>query len=519
MRLGRVAFRYVFDLAKRRWRMDSIDAGRRDTMTDAFGNPIEGRDSKGALSLQAYDVLHRPIRLWARDDSAGTVTLRQRLEYGDAGFADQPAAERNAARDRNLLGQLTRHHDEAGLTVLAAVDFKGNVLEKSRRVIADAPILAVFEQAPANGWQVTPFQVDWQPGPQQTLAEREGELLETTAYQTTASYDALDRVKRMQFPQDVEGKRRQLRPEYNRAGGLDQVRLDDHPLRRAHRLRRQRPAGADRLRQRRDDPLCLRPQTFRLKRLRSEHYSKPDALTYRPGGEALQDFGYDYDLVGNILGIRDRVPGSGILNNPEAATVGDTALAQLLVSGDALNRRFNYDPIYRLLSATGRECDRPPDGPWEDQPRCTDLTKTRAYTERYTYDPMGNMLRLDHRNGPGGFTREFTVETVNNRLRALKIGDNPYDYGFDVNGNMRSETTSRHFEWNHADQMKAFRTQTEGAEPSVHAHYLYDATGQRVKKLVRKQGGQIEITHYIDGVFEHHRWGGGHTPARTTMRM
>ena len=74
---------------------------------------------------------------------------------------------------------------------------------------------------------------------------------------------------------------------------------------------------------------------------------------------------------------------------------------------------------------------------------------------------------------------------------------------------MRSETTSRHFEWNHADQMKAFRTQTDGAEPSVHAHYLYDAAGQRVKKLVRKQGGQVEVTHYIDGVFEHHRWGSG----------
>jgi RHS repeat-associated protein len=122
---------------------------------------------------------------------------------------------------------------------------------------------------------------------------------------------------------------------------------------------------------------------------------------------------------------------------------------------------------------------------------------------------MGSMLRLEHRNEPSGFTREFTVESASNRLRALQIGDNTYGYGFDVNGNMRSETTARHFEWNHADQMKAFRTQTEGAEPSVHAHYLYDATGQRVKKLVRRQGGQIEVTHYIDEVFEHHRWGGG----------
>ena len=89
----------------------------------------------------------------------------------------------------------------------------------------------------------------------------------------------------------------------------------------------------------------------------------------------------------------------------------------------------------------------------------------------------------------------------------MTAGSTTYDYSFDGNGNLRSETTSRHFDWGHADQLKAFRTQTDGAEPSVHAHYLYDAAGQRVKKLVRKQGGQIDVTHYIDGVFEHHRWG------------
>src|SRR5262249_927983 len=73
---------------------------------------------------------------------------------------------------------------------------------------------------------------------------------------------------------------------------------------------------------------------------------------------------------------------------------------------------------------------------------------------------------------------------------------------------MLAETTSRRFQWNHSDQMKAFGTQIEGAEPSVYAHYFYDAAAQRVKKLVRKQGGQVEVTHYIDGTFEHHRWGG-----------
>ena len=110
------------------------------------------------------------------------------------------------------------------------------------------------------------------------------------------------------------------------------------------------------------------------------------------------------------------------------------------------------------------------------------------------------MLRLGHRNGAERLhTRVHRRDAPTTACTACRSASDGYDYTFDANGNMRSETTSRHFEWDHSDQMKAFRTQTEGAEPSVHAHYLYDAAGQRVKKLVRKQGGQVEVTHYVDG--------------------
>jgi RHS repeat-associated protein len=83
-----------------------------------------------------------------------------------------------------------------------------------------------------------------------------------------------------------------------------------------------------------------------------------------------------------------------------------------------------------------------------------------------------------------------------------------WDYASDGSGNLRSESTSRLFDWNHSDALTVFQIRAEGAEPSVHAHYLYDASGQRVKRLVRKPGGHVEVTHYIDGVFEHHRWSG-----------
>jgi RHS repeat-associated protein len=506
--LGRVTFRYVHDLLKRTWQVESIDAGRRDSVFDALGNLVEARDARGGLRLPARDVLQRPIRLWARDDTESPLTLRQRVEYGDGSSLGQASGERAAARARNLLGQITRHHDDAGLSTFEDIDFKGNVLEKSRRVIADAPLLAVFESGPSNGWQITPFHPSWEPAPGQSLAALEGMLLDTTVYQTSTTYDALNRIQELRLPEDVEGQRRRVRPTYNASGALDHVFLDDtlYVDRIAYDAKGQRTLIAY------GNGLMTRyaydPHTFRLKRLRTERYAAAGRATYAPSGNVLQDCGYIYDLSGNILEIRDRAPGGGILQNPDAATTLDSTLAQLLASGDALVRRFTYDPLYRLLSATGRECDRPSAADvWLDTPRCTDITKTRAYTERYTYDRVGRLERLEHGNGTEGFTRELTLESSNNRIRSMKIRDGVTRYAFDANGNMTAEGTSRHFEWNYGNELKAFRTQTGNAEPSVHAQYLYDAAGQRMKKLVRKQGGQIEVTHYIDGTFEHHRWG------------
>lgn len=501
--LGRVAFTYNYDLANRPLRVDSIDAGVRRTVLDAVGNVIEQRDSKGALVLNAYDDLNRPIRMWARDGVGQVLTLRERTLYGDSAETGLSAAERLAA---NLLGKLYQHYDEAGRIAVAAYDFKGNVLEKQRQAIGDESILSVFTGTAANNLQIEAFRVDWQPPVGVTLETHANNLLDAQVYQTSMTYDALNRPKVMRYPQDVEGDRKALIPRYNRAGALEQVELDAAPYvkRIAYNAKGQRVLIAY------GNGVITRyaydPQTFRLVRMRTERYAQPNSLTYQPTGSPLQDFAYQYDLVGNILKIQDRTPESGILNNPDALQVSDPQLAQLLASGNALIRQFEYDPIYRLLSATGRECDLPPEAlPWDEQPRCADLTRTRGYRERYQYDPMGNMVQLQHFVNSSARNRDFALVSGNNRLDTVTVGQTVYQYRYDVNGNLVQENTSRHFEWDYSDQMKVFRTQTAGAEPSVYAHYLYDAAGMRVKKLVRKQGGQVEVTVYIDGIFEYHR--------------
>ena len=79
----------------------------------------------------------------------------------------------------------------------------------------------------------------------------------------------------------------------------------------------------------------------------------------------------------------------------------------------------------------------------------------------------------------------------------------PQSHFYDANGNMIGEHNERHFEWDYADRMKVFRNQIDGARPSVYALYLYDAAGQRVKKLV-VTGNGYRTTNYLGMSFEHH---------------
>ena len=481
--LERVAFRHVYDLVDRALRTEQLDAGLRRMIADAAGNTVEQRDSRGALLLHAHDALNRPIRLWARDGTNQTLTLRERFVYGDSPDSGLTPAQTAAG---NLLGKPYRQHDEAGLVANEAYDFKGNVLEKMRQVIGDTAILSVFKPAPPK-WEVRAFRTNWQPPQGTSLEAHARSLLAPAVHRTSMSYDAMNRVETILYPEDVNGARKVLRPEYNRAGTLERVVLDGktHVERIAYDAKGQRIFIAY------GNSVMTRyaydPKTFRLTRMRTERFTTPDPLTYRPTGAPLQDFGYEYDLVGNLLALHDHTSNSGVPSQP-----------------DLLDRAFAYDPLYRLLSATGRECDIAPSTPWSVEPRCSDVTRTRAYSQTYQYDPAGNLRQLRHGASGGAFTRVLALAPDANRLASVTVGDKSYNYAYDDSGNMTGENASRHFEWDHSNRMRVYRTQVGEAEPTVYVHYLYDAGGERVKKLVRKKG-QVEVTVYVDGVFEHHR--------------
>lgn len=483
--LGREAFIHAYDLLNRPLRVDSIDAGLRTSVLDAQGNLIEYRDSKGSIVLHQYDELNRPTGIWALNNSTQNLTRREWIIYGEkSGLAD--------AKDRNLLGKPYIHYDEAGKLTFERYDFKGNLTDKVRKVVSDAEI--------AGGWLA-----NWTEG--QAANDTK---LEANSYQTGTAFDALNRPVTVTYPEDVTGHAATLTPTYNRAGALQSVKLDNEIYVDfiAYNAKGQRVLIAY------GNEIMTRyaydPHTFRLVRLRTEKYSQPDAKTWESASTAnlrdqlFQEFTYQYDLAGNITTIFDRSPESGIPNT--------------LLGTDALDRVFAYDPIYRLLSATGREYAAAQPNIWDDPFQLPgtnhqDPTLTSPYTQTFQYDPAGNMGSCQN-----SATKTFHLANnqngkSSNRLATVTFGKRlatqvTYRYIYDDNGNMTGENTERHFDWDQADRMIGFHNQaTPTAPPSVEARYLYDSTGMRVKKWVRTNGtGDGESTTYIDGIFEYHTW-------------
>lgn len=502
--LGRTAFRHGYDLLNRALHVDSIDAGLRTSILDGVGNLVEYRDSKGAVALRRYDELNRLTEFWAVNNADATqaVTLREKIVYGDnSGLAD--------ALDRNLLGKPYLYYDEAGLLAFERYDFKGNLVEKSRTVISDAAI--------ADGWIA-----HWE---DETVAEDDLDTAQT--YQTSTGFDALNRPVSVLYPAEAQLRPGEISPHraelilaYNRAGALQSIRLDSdaYVQQIAYNARGQRVliVYGNQVMTR----YCYDPETFRLKRLRTERFdSVPGSYSWQGGAAPLQDYTYAYDLMGNILSIDERVPGCGIAQPPYSGG---------RIDRDRLLREFQYDPLYRLIYADGRACKSQTSRPFEDLLMCgsspANFNQTNApdltepYWEKYQYDPAGNMLDMSYHSGTGAqqnaWTRTFGMggklpadwdQAPNNRLTQLLVGQNPrntHTYQFDDNGNLRKQDTSQEHIWDHVDRMVAYQNGT-----SVEARYLYGADGLRVKKWVRTNGtGEGESTVYIDGIFEHQRW-------------
>lgn len=452
-----------------------IDKGESTVWFDAPGKPIRSDDAKGAVSLSAYDTLHRPLYAWASNKTGDSLTLRSKLIYGE--FIGAIA---------NLNGKAYESYDEAGKVVFGAYDFKGNVLNKVRNVIDDSELKSAMNT-------YNHYIIDWDLSP----------ALSGMDFTSDMSYDALNRVTSLELPQDMDGERKKLIPTYNKAGALEKVDLyspgssitTNYVENIVYSAKGQRLLIA--FANNRMTRYAYDPITFRLQRQRTEGYTKStvgSTVTYAySSGTNKQDDGFDYDLIGNIVNIFIRTTDCGIGGTP-----------------DELDRTFEYDPIYRLTYADGRESDTQDadDYIYTDAPiPSTPLPSNVNYYERsYDYDKLGNINSVVQ-TGTLGFTRNYTYNSGNNTLQKIENSTPTTieSYTYDSCGNTITTNLNRNYVWNHADQLLSYYNQAGMSAPTVFTQYDY-AGQDRVSKMVRTgtAGTPIyERTIYIDGIFEY----------------
>lgn len=487
--LGRIAFSHVYDLHNKSLKSVQIDAGTNHLVHDALDRGVISDNANGAVVLSVYDQLSRMTASWAKDNTSSSYCKHHVLKYGDSSGLINPENE-------NLKGKIYQFYDEAGLKQNDSYDFKGNTLSSTRQVI-DPGLYANAITNSGGVWTVTPLRVDW--------GASTPPALDTNLYTIQNSYDALNRITAMIYPtanSDTVSTTRTFLPTYNSAGALESVVLQEdvsgtitnttYVERIAYNARGQRLLISH------GNGIMTRyvydTRNFRLLRLKSEDYTLTTAsytVIYTPNtGTTIQDFAYTYDSLGNIMNISDQTPAGG--------TGGITGL----------NRIFDYDALYRLLKATGRENLPTPYNinPYQDNTRDTTANSTTDYTQYYAYDPMGNMLTLKHNSTVTGasFNRDFNYDTItnNNLLSSIDVWGTNYAFTYDYCGNQTLQNMDSHMLWDYADRMYSFYIQAGTSEPSQYAQYCYDSSGHRIMKIVRLSGGAYRVRIYINNTFE-----------------
>lgn len=471
---GRVVMRYNYDLLGNRIHQASMEAGERWTVSDVKGNPVYTWDSRNHQFRIAYDPLRRPTDSFLRE-GAGAELLVGRTVYGET----QLGPEAN-----NLRTRMVQLFDQAGVVTTDDYDFKGNLLRSQRQL--------------AQQYKST---LDWSAAV----------TLEADTYISHTSYDALNRPTQLIAPDNTR-----IRPGYNEANLLERIEAnlrsaqqDGQPVWTLFVTDIDYDAKGQRTLIDYGNNVrttyTYDPLTFRLVRLltRRDALAFPDDCPQPPPvgwpGCEVQNLHYTYDPVGNITHIRDDAQQTVYFRNKRVEPSAD----------------YTYDAINRLIEATGREHlgqignqPNPPTAPDAFNSFHTRLNHPGdgnamgTYVERYVYDAVGNILSMQHRgNDPAhpGWTRGYAYnETsqleaakVNNRLSSTSLVAAAETYGYDgsagLHGNITRMPHLPLMRWDYRDQLQATSRQVVGDGTPEMTWYVYDAAGQRVRKVTERQ--------------------------------
>ena len=444
---GRVVMAYAYNSLSVACKTESMDAGERKALLAVDGQPALGFDARGHRLRSVYDALRRPVEQWL--ENGGTEKLVGWTVYGE----NSPTPEAD-----NLRGMMWKSYDQGGLVENVAYDFKGNLLQSSRQ------FTKAYNQT-----------IDW------NVADPDA-LLEPETFTTVTAYDALNHTTSIRTPHNASVPASEILPAYNEASLLESVNVKLRGAATATNFVQNIDYDAKGQRERirygngSTTGYTYDEKTFRLKRL---------LTTRNSGADVLQDLNYTYDAAGNV------------------AQIDDDAQQTIFFNGSVVSpsQKFEYDALYRLVKATGREhvsvnADGEPEAEGYNAAQISpqDGSAMRNYSREWEYDSVGNILSIIHNANGNAWTRTNSYATDSNRLTSSAVGSTSESFSYNAHGSMASMPHLSAMDWDFAERL---RHVTRG---TTEAYYSYDGNGIRTRKVVEKSG-VVETRLYL-GDFE-----------------
>ena len=480
---GIQACTHRFDVAGRKLSIDSKDAGVRLTLPDVTGKSIYSWDANGNRARTKYDPLRRPTEAWVKPSGGGEY-LTEKTMYGES------ISDPNI--NKNHRGKVWKIYDGAGLVVSDEFDFKGNLKQTRRRLLSQPRSQAQWSQPGSTNFSESYAESLLEPG---------------VGYTILTEYDALNRITRHTTPD-----RSITVSMYNEANLLNGVKVHIRGggakvfvenIDYNEKGQRTNIVYGNKV----QTVYAYDKKTFRLVGLTTKR--KYDT----PTPEIIQGLKYTYDPAGNITQIQDdAIP---------TIWYDQTKI-------DALST-YTYDPLYRLILATGREHraigfnhSREVTAFKQSHfiplpPPTTDAQALQMYTEAYQYDHGGNLEQMSHYRGvvtdpamlvgaaalwirnqffeSNGSAPKSNRITFSRPSSTLPLPMSVPDFEHDRNGNLlKIDGNLRNLKWDFKNQLIEAELNAAGNK----AYYQYDAAGQRVRKVIVKNGVTEEYI-YLGG--------------------
>jgi RHS repeat-associated protein len=473
---------------------DNADAGARRRFDNVARNPIRRWDARGHAFHLVYDPAQRVTQRYVSTGGSPEILLELTV-YGE-GMPGQ-----------NLCGRVFRHYDMTGYAENTQYDFAGNLAANATQLGLD------FHQA-----------ADWSPLAGLTTAAQLDAAATAAGlipsgdggrdhFSGSVWYDALNRPIQIVPPHSVQAKPDVIRRFYDEAAQLNEVDIWlQHAADPAALLD---PATADRQvvssidYNAREQRIAIAfgnrtvttydydPETFRL-----AHLTTTRPSSFPSDQQGVQLLAYYYDPIGNITRVRDDADTQDVIyfQNQRVEPSAD----------------YTYDPLYRLIAATGREhlgqtggALQPPQQVTNDDslrmglPQPGDGKAMGAYTESYIYDPLGNLQTVSHQVSSSTWTRRYAYAAPSqivasercNRLTATSLPGDPANgpftatYAYDAHGNMTGMPHLPALTWDVDDRLSSTTRQIVNTGTPEITFYVHDAKRQRVRKATDRGAG------------------------------